>query len=112
MLQRTDAANGAQERLKLAKHAARRASLTYVTDADPGIRRRKSGTGFAYVRPNGKPVADRATLKRIERSPFRRPGRTSGSPPTRTATSRRPGATSAAASSTAIMRAGRNAATR
>ena len=65
MLQRTDAANGAQQRLKLARHAARRAALTYVTDADPGIRRRKSGTGFAYVRQNGKPVGDRATLKRI-----------------------------------------------
>jgi len=66
MLQRTDASSAEAERLRQAKHAARRASLVYVTDTEPGIRRRKSGAGFTYVRQNGKPVADRATVRRID----------------------------------------------
>ena len=32
---------------------------------DPGIRRKKAGRGFAYERPDGKPVRDDATLDRI-----------------------------------------------
>ena len=39
--------------------------LTYVHDHDPGITRRRSGKGFAYRGPDGAPVQDRATLKRI-----------------------------------------------
>lgn len=45
---------------------ARRAGLTYVTDAVPGIRRAPDGAGgFAYFYPNGRPVKDRATRERI-----------------------------------------------
>ena len=43
------------------------AGLAYVSDEDPGIRRRKSGAGFAYVGPDGKPVKDAATLERIRK---------------------------------------------
>jgi DNA topoisomerase IB len=32
----------------------------------PGIARRRRGRGFSYVHPNGRAVADRATLKRID----------------------------------------------
>jgi DNA topoisomerase IB len=39
--------------------------LKYVCDADPGIRRRRRGKGFAYVGPDNRPVADAATLERI-----------------------------------------------
>lgn len=44
--------------------AARKAGLHYVTDADPGIRRRKSGRGFAYTK-GARGVRDAATLDRI-----------------------------------------------
>ncbi|MBL8580077.1 MAG: DNA topoisomerase IB [Mesorhizobium sp.] len=49
-----------------ARKAARRAALAYVTDAEPGIRRRKSGAGFSYLRPSGNPVADTKSLRRIK----------------------------------------------
>lgn len=45
--------------------AARVAGLRYVSDRSPGIRRRRRGTGFAYVDPQGKAVRDRETLRRI-----------------------------------------------
>jgi DNA topoisomerase I len=37
--------------------SARQAGLVYVTDAEPGIQRRKAGAGFRYLDPKGKPVA-------------------------------------------------------
>jgi DNA topoisomerase-1 len=43
----------------------RAAGLTYVTDLDPGIRRRKAGHGFNYRTADGKPVTDEPTLDRI-----------------------------------------------
>jgi DNA topoisomerase I len=43
------------------------AHLTYVSDLDPGIRRKKAGHGFNYLDPNGKPVTDRTTLDRIRK---------------------------------------------
>ena len=45
--------------------AARAAGLRYVTDAMPGIRRRRAGKGFRYVDSSGKGVADAETLVRI-----------------------------------------------
>src|SRR4051812_21950889 len=45
--------------------SAKQAGLRYVSDAVPGIERHKSGSNFAYVAPNGRPVKDPATLKRI-----------------------------------------------
>jgi DNA topoisomerase-1 len=44
---------------------AEKAGLEYVTDAMPGIRRRRHGRGFKYVGPDGSAVRDRAMLKRI-----------------------------------------------
>jgi DNA topoisomerase-1 len=41
------------------------AGLTYVSDLDPGIRRRKAGHGFNYRDADGKPVTDEPTLDRI-----------------------------------------------
>src|SRR5206468_4315852 len=43
------------------------AGLTYVSDLDPGIRRRKAGVGFNYIDADGKPVTDEATLDRIRK---------------------------------------------
>ena len=45
--------------------AARAASLRYVNDNDPGIRRRRAGAGFQYIDPSGNVVRDRETLVRI-----------------------------------------------
>jgi DNA topoisomerase-1 len=45
--------------------AADAAGLVYVTDEDPGIRRRKTARGFAYTGPDGKAVTDAPTLDRI-----------------------------------------------
>jgi DNA topoisomerase-1 len=47
--------------------SARAAGLRYVSNADPGIRRRRAGEGFRYLRPDGRAVADTATLARIRR---------------------------------------------
>lgn len=47
--------------------AARDAGLHYASDARPGIRRRRSGRGFAYLDASGTLVRDRAELRRIKR---------------------------------------------
>jgi DNA topoisomerase-1 len=47
------------------RDAAESVGLTYVSDEEPGIRRRKAGKGFTYTRPGGGTVEDEATLKRI-----------------------------------------------
>jgi DNA topoisomerase-1 len=49
------------------QEAADTAGLVYVSDDDPGIRRRKAGKGFAYVAPDGSPVRDERTLQRIRK---------------------------------------------
>lgn len=45
--------------------AAAEAGLRYVSDAKPGIQRRRQGTGFAYRLPDGTNVRDAALLARI-----------------------------------------------
>ena len=45
--------------------SAQAAGLRYVSDASPGIRRRRAGRGFGYVGPDGRAVRDTATLARI-----------------------------------------------
>ncbi|WP_189450992.1 DNA topoisomerase IB [Cognatilysobacter xinjiangensis] len=45
--------------------AARQAGLVYVSDVEPGIRRRKKGDGFTYVGVDGREIGDEATLARI-----------------------------------------------
>jgi DNA topoisomerase-1 len=48
-----------------AKDAAESAGLRYVSDSRPGIRRKKCGHGFTYVRPDGTKVCDPHVLMRI-----------------------------------------------
>ena len=43
------------------------AGLTYVSDLDPGIHRRKAGLGFNYKDAKGDAVSDEATLDRIRK---------------------------------------------
>ncbi len=49
----------------IAVQHAREAGLIYVSDADPGIRRRRTGRGFCYLDPDGARIRDAATLSRI-----------------------------------------------
>ena len=44
---------------------ARTAGLVYVSDEEPGIRRRQSCKGFSYAGPNGAKLAAKPALKRI-----------------------------------------------
>ena len=45
--------------------SAKAAGLRYTTDAKPGIRRKRNGSGFVYIGVGGRPVRDRAELARI-----------------------------------------------
>src|ERR687884_1193026 len=47
------------------REAAESAGLVYVSDEEPGIRRRRAGKGFTYKGPDGRAVRDAATLARI-----------------------------------------------
>jgi DNA topoisomerase-1 len=46
--------------------AARAAGLRYVSDAAPGIRRKRAGRGFAYVGPDGTRISDPDVLAWIK----------------------------------------------
>jgi DNA topoisomerase-1 len=45
--------------------SAKAAGLRYITDAGPGITRRKNGQDFSYLGPDGKPITSQAELTRI-----------------------------------------------
>jgi DNA topoisomerase-1 len=45
--------------------SAQAAGLRYVSDIQPGIHRKRAGTGFTYVGPDGKTIHDAAELARI-----------------------------------------------
>ena len=53
--------NGVAER----RRAARSAGLRYVSDEQPGIRRRRCGRGFTYLGPDGERIADPAERGRL-----------------------------------------------
>src|SRR5690349_11834959 len=46
--------------------SAKSAGLRYVTDASPGIRRKKVGTGTVYFGPDGATIRDAEVLGRIK----------------------------------------------
>jgi DNA topoisomerase-1 len=46
---------------------ARAAGLRYVTDASPGIQRKRSGKDFIYIGLDGKPIRDPNELQRIKK---------------------------------------------
>jgi DNA topoisomerase I len=48
------------------KEAAESAGLRYVSDARPGIRRKKSGKGFSYVQLDGRKLSDPRVLRHIK----------------------------------------------
>ena len=45
--------------------SAQAAGLRYLSDTQPGIRRKKSGKGFTYVGTDGKTIRDVKELARI-----------------------------------------------
>jgi DNA topoisomerase-1 len=47
------------------KDAAESAGLRYVSDARPGIKRKKAGTGFTYTRADGSKLTEPDVLNRI-----------------------------------------------
>jgi DNA topoisomerase-1 len=57
----------AEERIADPQEAAESAGLTYVSDVEPGIRRKKYGTGFAYFGVSGTKITEPSILKRIRK---------------------------------------------
>jgi len=45
--------------------SAEEAGLRYITDAMPGIRRRRAGRGFSYIGPDGERITDENRLNEI-----------------------------------------------
>lgn len=58
--------NAAVQTIVDPRDAAETAGLVYVSDEAPGIRRRRAGKGFRYLKPDGSSVRDDATLRRIK----------------------------------------------
>ena len=48
------------------RDAAESAGLRYISDARPGIRRKKAGPGFTYTRADGSRLSEADALKRIK----------------------------------------------
>lgn len=48
------------------RDSAEKAGLTYVSDTEPGIHRKKWGRGFTYIDPDGEHVSDEAVRSRID----------------------------------------------
>jgi DNA topoisomerase-1 len=63
----TKMAAGTTRRTEPAEAHARAAGLTYVSDLEPGIRRKRAGTGFSYRSPAGKLITDKTELARIRK---------------------------------------------
>jgi DNA topoisomerase I len=57
--------SGSAQAILDSKDAAASAGLRYVSDARPGIRRKKSGKGFTYIRADGSRLSEPDVLKRI-----------------------------------------------
>ncbi|GGH32645.1 DNA topoisomerase [Alsobacter metallidurans] len=49
------------------REAAEQAGLVYVSDEEPGFRRRRSGKGVSYLDLDGKAIRDPKTLERIRK---------------------------------------------
>lgn len=60
-----DSADSAQAIVE-PKDAAESAGLRYVSDARPGIKRKKAGKGFSYTRVDGSRLSEPDVLKRIK----------------------------------------------
>jgi DNA topoisomerase-1 len=61
----SDSADGAQAIVD-PRNAAEFAGVRYVSDARPGIRRKKVGKGFTYIRADGSKLSEPEALRRIK----------------------------------------------
>ena len=59
-------ANGAADLPVAPQESAKAVGLRYVSDETPGFRRVRKGTGFRYLRQNGKEIRDAKHLARIK----------------------------------------------
>ena len=70
-VRRRKAARGSFERIMIPSdehvESAEAAGLRYVTDAAPGIRRKRHGRGFTYVGADGQVIRDKVELERIRK---------------------------------------------
>src|SRR6266487_3818564 len=85
---------------------AKAAGLRYVSDANPGIRRKRAGKNFRYTGLDGKPIHDQEELKRFRSLGIHLPGPMYGYAPGQMDTFRRRGVTRKGVSSTATILAG------
>ena len=60
-------AEGVDESADENREAAEAAGLVYVSDEDPGITRKKSGTGWRFIDAKGRTIKDYWDKKRIEK---------------------------------------------
>ena len=58
--------NSAEIEIVEPRDAAKSAGLKYVSDAEPGLQRRKAGRGFVYLFADGSKLTDSDTLARIK----------------------------------------------
>ncbi len=58
--------NASSENVVDPRDAAESVGLVYVSDESPGIRRRKAGKAFAYLKPDGSRLTEPAALGRIK----------------------------------------------
>src|SRR5689334_5397817 len=63
---RDDAAGAGAAPMPTPLDSAAAAGLRYVSDARPGIRRKRAGRHFRYVGPDGQPLRDPTVLRRIK----------------------------------------------
>lgn len=61
----TDAELGHPDPVAERRRSARSAGLRYVSDEDPGIRRRRCGRGFTYLDPGGERIAEPEARRRL-----------------------------------------------
>lgn len=65
MKRRARVANTAPSSVVQAEQHARASGLVYVCDTEPGIRRKRAGSGFRYLGPDGETIRNARTLQRI-----------------------------------------------
>jgi DNA topoisomerase-1 len=64
---RADKVEAASAAAAVAAEIAVAAGLVYVSDSEPGIRRRRAADGFIYVKPDGRPLRDEKEITRINK---------------------------------------------
>ena len=64
---RADKVEAASAAAAVAAEIAVAAGLVYVSDSEPGIRRRRTADGFIYVKPDGRPLRDEKEIARINK---------------------------------------------